>query len=184
MQFFDQYPKIDYPFQFGDNRTIYKQLVDITTNVRLDQDTLNNVINYNYDVVTDGSTPEIISYNNYNTTFNHLLIILANDNKEDWRNSTPLTASEFDSYINEKYANPYGIHHFEDPQGNEIDNIYNDSSDTTSQISYPKNVIPVTNYEYEARLNEQKRAVRIVRPELTEMVNQLIKEKIARTTNV
>ena len=174
--FFDQYPKIDYPFEFNGN-VLYKQMVDITTNVRLDQATLDNVINYNYDVANDGETPEVISYNNYQTPFNHMLIILAN-NKEDWRESTPLTAGEFDSYISEKYANPYGIHHYEDPYGNEIDNIYNESDDRTSSISYPKNVIPITNYEYESRLNEAKRPIKIVRPELTDVDNQLIKEKI------
>lgn len=175
--FFSQYPKISYPFTFGDN-TIYKQVVDITTNVRIDQQALDNVINYNYTVVQNGSTPEVISYDNYETPYNHHLIILAND-KEDWRESTPLTSAEFESYIKEKYVNPYGIHHFEDPDGNEIDNLYYDDSSTgNGDISYPQNVIPVTNYEYESRLNEAKRNVRVVRPELTEIVNQMIKQKI------
>ena len=175
--FFDQYPKISYPFTFGGN-VIYKQMVDITTNVRLDQQTLDSVINYNYDVVNDGATPEVISYNSYKTPFNHHLIILANDNREDWRESYPLTSTEFESYIKEKYANPYGIHHFEDPQGNEIDNLYDNSDGTGARVSYPKNVIPITNYEYESRLNENKRYTKIIKPELTDTVNQLIKEKI------
>ena len=159
-----------YPFKIGEN-TINKQIVDITANVRLNQQTLDNFVNYDYDVTTDGDTPEIISYNKYGTSFNHHLIILAND-KYDWRESTPLTATEFESYINEKYSDPYGIHHYEDPQGNEIDNIYSDSND--SNFAYPKNVIPITNYEYETRLNEAKRPIKIIKPKYTELVNDLI----------
>lgn len=168
--FFSKYPKINYPFTINGN-DIIKEVVDITSNIRLTKDTIDNLVNYNYDVIRDGETPEIISYNSYGTAFNHHLIILAND-KFDWRESTPLTSQEFENYVNEKYANPYGIHHFEDPAGNEIDNIYSDSGD--SDFAYPKNVIPVTNYEYETRLNEDKRPVKIIKPQYTEIVNDMI----------
>ena len=168
--FFAKYPKINYPFTIN-GKNIVKQMTDITTNVRLTPETLQNIVNYDYDVIPDGETPEIISYNSYGTSFNHHLIIIAND-KYDWRESTPLTSQEFESYINEKYVDPYGIHHYEDPQGNEIDNTYSDNDD--DDFAYPKNVIPVTNYEYEMRLNEAKRPVKIVKPQYTEIVNELI----------
>ena len=168
--FFSKYPKISYPFTIN-NQPIIKQMVDITANIRLTQQTLQNVVNYDYDVMHDGETPEIVSYNNYGTAFNHQLIIIAND-KFDWRESTPLTSQEFENYINEKYADPYGIHHYEDVNGNEIDNIYSDNND--DDFAYPKNVIPITNYEYEMRLNEAKRPIKIVKPQYTGIVNDLI----------
>lgn len=168
--FFSKYPKISYPFTIGSKRII-KSVVDITSNIRLTKDTIDNLVNYNFGVAKDGETPEVTSYNSYGTSFNHHLVILAND-KYDWRESTPLTSAEFESYINEKYSNPYGIHHFEDPQGNEIDNVYSNSGD--SDFAYPKNVIPVTNYEYEMRLNEARRPIRIIKPQYTEIVNDLI----------
>lgn len=175
--FFSQYPKIDYPFDFGDNR-MYKQMVDITTNIRMTQQTLSNAFNYNYTVIRDGESPEIVSYNEYGTTGNHHLVIMANA-LFDWRESYPLTAQEFESYIKEKYANPYGIHHFEDPEGNEIDNLYNDGNSHSDNVSYPKNVIPITNYEYESRINEAKRGLKLVKPEYTAIVNDLIKDEIS-----
>lgn len=167
---FSKYPKIDYPFEIGD-QTITKTMVDITANVRLTKETIDNLINYDYDVTSDDDTPEIISYNKYGTAFNHHLVIIAND-KYDWRESTPLSPYELEQYVHEKYANPYGIHHYEDPQGNEIDNIYSDSGD--NDFAYPKNVIPVTNYEYETRINEARRPVKIIKPQYSEIVNNLI----------
>lgn len=166
--FFSKYPKINYPYKIGDHQ-ITKQIVDISANVRLDPNTLNDVVNYNYAALADGETPEIVSYNMYGTTFNHHLVVIAND-KYDWRESTPLTSTQFESYVNEKYANPYGIHHYEDLQGNEVDNTYGDDKD----FAYPKNVIPITNYEYEMRLNEAKRPIKIIKPQYTEVVNSLI----------
>lgn len=171
--FFESFPQISYPVEI-ENKTVYKQLVDISTNVRLSDDTLNNVVNYNYRVLVDGETPEITAYETYSDPFEHHLVILAND-RYDIAEAYPLTHLEFEKFVNEKYSNPFAIHHFEDVNGNVVDNLFQTSDDG---YSYPKNVIPITNYEYESRLNEQRRAVRVIRPEYAATVDGLINDSI------
>lgn len=172
--YFDSFNKINYPVDVNGN-TIMKTIVDITTNVRLSQEMIDQTVNYNYSTLTDGETPEITAYEAYDDPYQHHLVILAND-RFDHRESYPLTSSEFDSYVNEKYSNPYGIHHYEDINGNIVDNLYNDNQD--NDVVYPKNIIPITNIEYETRINEEKRRIRTIKPQLVSTVNQLIDDTI------
>lgn len=165
MSIYTNYPTIQYKFDIG-SKIIYKDVTDITANVRIDKKDLNSIIDYQYQVINDGESPEITSYKNYDNCDYYYLLMLANDNY-DWKESYPLTASEFESFIKEKYTNPYGIHHYEDIKGNIVDNIGDDSG----EFSFPKNVIPVTNYEYEQRINESKRNVKIINKNVVANVN-------------
>jgi len=71
-----------------------------------------------------------------------------------------MTTPQFQSYVNDKYTNPSGIHHYE---------IAQTSGDTTTKIevndlvTYP-NATPITNFEYEERLEDSKRSIRLLDP--------------------
>ena len=174
---YSKYPKILYAVKINDD-IVYKPLVDITTNIRLTSETINNVVNYDYRMCNDGDTPEILSDLVYNTPSNHHLVMLAND-KFDWREDNPVRPTVFDSYISEKYAHPFDVHHYEDVNGNEVDSIHK-GSDDPDDMSPPKNVIPVTNYEYEMRKNESKRPVKLIKAEYTERINDMIKDYLTK----
>ena len=78
-----------------------------------------------------------------------------------------LSTPQFNSYINQKYVdsdgdpNPSGVHHYE---------IAQTSGDTSVTIEVPSNTGEnvgasiVTNYEYEQRLQDQKRQIRLLDP--------------------
>ncbi len=172
---FDLYDTIDYPVEINGERT-FKSVRDITSNIRLTKDTIDNIVNYDLRVLGDDETPEITSNEVYDSPFDNILVMLAND-RFDWRNDTPVSSTVFQKYVYEKYSDPYGIHHYEDIDGNIVDNLFDDG-DTQGTFAYPKNVFPITNYEYEQRLNEQKRPIQVIKSQYVNLVNQLIKEKL------
>jgi hypothetical protein len=116
--------------------------------------------------VREGETPEIIAHKLYGDSELHWVVMLVNDvidRYHDWPMSTP----QFNSYINQKYVdsdgdpNPSGVHHYE---------IAQTSGDTSITIEVPNNTganvgaSTVTNYEYEQRLQDQKRQIRLLDP--------------------
>lgn len=171
---FELYPTLYYPLDVN-GKTVYKNVSDITSNIRLTQKTTDTALNYDQRVLGDGETFDITANEVYEDPQNHILVMLAND-RFDWRNDTPLSSVEFQSMINEKYSDPYGIHHYEDVDGNIVDNVWDDDAD--HEFAYPQNIIPITNYEYETRINEAKRHIKVIKQEYSSVVNKLLKDKL------
>jgi hypothetical protein len=82
------------------------------------------------------------------------------DRYYDW----PLSLSAFEEYVKDKYANPQGIHHYEKTQssgatsGNgpaDYDHMIEVNSDDADGQS-------VSNYEYEQRLQDKKRQIKLL----------------------
>ena len=112
-----------------------------------------------YDV-REGDSPESIADKLYGDPEYHWVILMLNnitDRYHDW----PLSTPQFLEYVNEKYDNPSGIHHYE---------ISQSSGDTTIKIDigtdntdYPTASI-ITNAEYEEELQNNKRKIRLLDP--------------------
>lgn len=110
-----------------------------------------------------GDTPESVSYKVYGTVDYYWVVLLMNDVKDryyDW----PLNLQDFEAYVKEKYDNPSAVHHYEidqssgttDPNGpGDFDYKIEVNSDTSGAQA-------VSNYEYEQRLQDQKRQIRIL----------------------
>lgn len=116
---FQNYKNIYYPFLDGEGETFYKVVKDITENLKIRQDAIDILELFEYYNLRDNETPEIVASKYYNDPKLHYLVLLANQ-RYDWRNDFPLTAQQLREYVNESYANPNGIHHYEDADGNEI----------------------------------------------------------------
>ncbi len=157
MSYFVKYPHIFYSFNEGENVIVR----DITTRVTLPQDVLSTDALYQDAVINSGEMPEDVSYRLYKSTQYHWIIMLVNQIIEpsDW----PMSYADVEEYANELYENPYGVHHYEDADGNWA------TSGTT-----------ITNLEYEQTLNEEKRLIRVIRPDLISVFvsefNNLMKE--------
>lgn len=103
--------------------------------------------------IRDGESPHMIADRAYDNPDYYWIILLFNDRHdeiEDW----PLDQLSLDSYIKRKYDDPNGIHHWEAI-----------STGAWVCLQHPEyDRIPITNSEWEMRLNEEKRKIKIPLP--------------------
>jgi len=153
--YFKDIPNIYYKVNIN-NKEHLKILKDITYNIRLKKNLLDNIsLYYDYDLVK-GDTPEIIAHKIYGSTKFHWLIMLANE-KYHWIKDFPLDDEILQQYIDDKYGETQNdIRHY-------VLDGYIVSSNTIGAT-------PVTNYDYEASLNESKRRIKVIDPELLPII--------------
>lgn len=155
--YFKRFPTIYYPVTInGVNQ--YSILKDVTINVRFVKEFLSNITLYDlYDIV-DGETPEIISEKFYGTPLYHWIVMIVNE-RYDYINDFPLPYDQLVSYVKDKYGeeNMYNAHHYENAQGY----IVNPDEPFAKEI---------TNFDYEEKLNESKRTIKIISRSIVETV--------------
>ncbi len=164
--FFKEFPVIPYQFNIGGKNTL-RMVRDITLNVQLKKQFLDNLNYYSEYDIQEGETPERIAEKIYGNSNYHWLIMMCN-NKFDYSADFPLSQDLLFKYVSEKYGEGnendqhiiYDRPHFETPGGFVVDEDYPEA-------------IPISNYEYEFRLNEKKRKIKIVNPRI---VNQIVNE--------
>jgi len=119
-----------------------------------------------YDVV-DGEKPEDVAYKWFGDAQLHWVILMTNnvlDRYYDW----PMNQVQFQEYLEDKYSNPDGIHHYE---------LTQDSGRTTSQgpsdyshkvevNSDTVNASSISNREYEEREQDKKRQIQLLNKSL------------------
>lgn len=161
--YFKQLPQILYNFPIGDTEKVII-VRDITANVRVLKEVLENVSLYDeYDIV-DGETPEIVSEKIYGSPTYHWALMIANQ-RFDYINDWPLTYDRIQQYCIDKYGEEeiYYTHHYENAEG------YVVNSDTFGAT-------PISNIDYELSENEKKRRIKIIsRDLLNQLVNQFNK---------
>jgi hypothetical protein len=165
MSYFEMFPSIYYSAK-GDGK--YTVMKDLMSRVKLISKVKENILGFDYYDVKDGETPEMIAHKYYGDVNLHWIILVTNDiidYYEDW----PMSVQRFEEFVKEKYDNPQGIHHYE---------ITQTSGDTTVTIDVGMNTTdysgtPISNYQYEDKLQEKKRQIRLITPEY---VDQFVKE--------
>ena len=164
--YFDSFPIINYGSTDGTIKTVTNLLkrVAIRSKVKTNASLFDT-----YDVKS-GETPEVIADKFYDDPQLHWVIMLVNnvtDRYHDW----PMNEQQFSTFVNEKYSNPDGIHHYE---------ITQESGDTKQKIEvYDPDLIssdtdaytsatPITNREYEESEQDRKRKIRLLDPEVVD----------------
>jgi len=151
--YFKEFPLYQYDF---DNKGQSAKLVtDILRRVALNAKVrANSLVFDNYDV-KEGETPEIVADKYYGESQYHWVVLLVNDITGwfDW----PLDSVTYSKYLLDKYGdNIDGVHHYE---------INQTSGDTTIKLevsSDTSGATIVTNREYEDRLQDEKRQIRLL----------------------
>ena len=109
MQYFKNLPKIAY-IDKNQVSTVYTNLM---ARVSFIPEMLNNGLNFYLYDVQDGDTPEIVAHKYYNDVSRFWIVLYCNemmDPQWDW----PLSYSQFNSYVEDKYGNDLNsIHHYE-----------------------------------------------------------------------
>ena len=75
---------------------------------------------------------------------------------------------QFNTYVNEKYDNPDGVHHYEISQASgdtstKIE-VYNNSALFSGDTDFYSNATTITNREYEEREQDKKRQIKLLDP--------------------
>ena len=137
-----------------------------------------------YDV-KEGETPEIIAHKLYGDPELHWVILLIN-NITDRYHQWPMSTPQFLAYVNNKYSNVDGVHHYEIAQDSgDTDTkieVYNNSALYTGDSDFYASATTITNFEYEESEQDKKRKIRLVDPEYIEQFvteyQNLMKESI------
>ena len=134
----------------------------------------------NYDV-RDGEKPEDIAYKWFGDAQLHWVILMTNNVTNryyDW----PMNSVQFQAFLEDKYDNPDGIHHYELTQdsGRTSGQGPNDYSYKVEVNSDTTNASSISNREYEEREQDKKRSIRLLNqkflPAFIEEFDNLIKE--------
>lgn len=141
--------------------------VNLTRRTTVASTIKNNEAYYYAYTVSEGDTPENLADRFYDDV-NLAWVILDFNNIVNVFEEWPKDQAELDSYVQEAYENPYGIHHYVSLEG--------DIVDYQTQPSW--NRIPVTNYEHETEVNDAKRDVKLVLPEYVNDIVNLQKDLI------
>jgi len=158
--YFKEFPNIYYLYNIN-GEEVLKVVKDITQNVRLRKEILENITLYDEYDVREGETPEMIANMLYGSSQYHWVIMLANQKYnyiEDW----PKRYHELEEYILAKYETveqAYATHHWE--------------KDGFVVNSDAEGAYPVSNYQYEEQLNDQKRRIKLISPNI---LNQILTE--------
>ena len=158
--YFSQFPKLVYDIK-GNNT--YKVVPDIFRRIKVKNRIKNNVPLLDKYSVKDGETPEGLAYKVYGNSNYHWIILLLNDIQNiyyDW----PLSSVAFNNYVNDKYDDPGAIHHWEKVQssGRQIGDGPEDYSHMIECNSTDTGAGAVTNFEYEMRIQNKKRLIKLL----------------------
>ena len=114
--YFRQLPDLDYPSLANDRQSSYDylQVKNIFKRGVLNEDILNNYLNFEKYSIEGDERPDSVSEKFYKNPRYDWLILLAN-NIISVRDEWPMSENDFYTYVNEKYTNEElsYIHHYE-----------------------------------------------------------------------
>ena len=160
MSYFSRFPKMVYDVKGNDN---YKLLPDILRRVKQRNAIASGQFIFDtYDVV-NGEKPEDIAYKWFGDAQLHWVILMTN-NVTDRFYQWPMSQPQFQAFLEDKYDNPDGIHHYEitKSSGNTSSSGPNDYSHLVEVNSDTDNASSISNREYEERLQDKYRSIKLL----------------------
>ena len=162
--YFDSFPKIFYDSVGQGNP---KVVTNLLRRVAIRAKVKTNTMLYDTYDVKSGETPEIIADKLYQDPELHWIVMLVN-NITDRYHQWPMKEQQFNTFLNEKYDNPDGVHHYEISQesgdtSTKIE-VYANEALYTGDTDFYNSATIVTNREYEEREQDKKRQIRLLDP--------------------
>ena len=160
--YFSRFPLTVYDMK---GNGVYKLLPDILRRVKLRSGIKAGAFIFTEYDVRDGEKPEDVAVKWFGDPEYHWVILMTN-NITDRYYQWPLTQPQFQNFIEDKYgiASIDSIHHYEITQtsGRTTSNGPNDYSHLVECNSDEEGASPVTNREYEQRLQDKFRSIRLL----------------------
>ena len=180
MAYFDELPNIFHPSLLPSSNKVEDRIavknIFKRSKLRSDVDQVITVFNYYY--VRENYRPDMVAEEIYEDPELDWVILTTN-NIINIRDQWPLNHNDLHNHIVEKYgseANTLGIHHYETkkmvdeynrtviPAGLQVDANFTFQYKNYSNSMVTVNpVVSVTNYDYETKLNEEKRKIKVLK---------------------
>ena len=187
--YFSYLPNFDYVNRIPSEQNIssYTEVKNLFKRVKLSSSLFQDLTNFTkYQIVGD-ERPDYVSYKLYDTP-NYEWIILLSNNIINIQDEWPMSNRTFELYMNKKYGvtNYDQIHHYESIEVKDSSNSFtvlkkglevpSDYSITFFDGALGKEStitdtnVGVTNYEYESKIQDDKRNIFLLRPNLIQTV--------------
>jgi hypothetical protein len=188
--YFRNLPNFDYVNRTSDGRNIsdYTAVKNLFKKGKLREDIIENLTLFEKYTIIGDDRPDNVAYEVYgDATLDW--VVLTSNNIINVYDEWPMSQQSFDTYLTQKYLFNYnliynGIHHYEskevrNSQGVVIfpKGITVEATQTVSYYDYydEKQVtidvaVPITNYEYEEKLNNEKRNIFLLKNEYLNIV--------------
>ena len=159
-RYFETFPKLLYDI---DNTKNVKLVTDIFRRIKVREQLKTNAALFSKYSVPSGEQPETTSYKHFGTTDYFWIILLLNDITDRYY-GWPLSDQDFEKYGKDKYANPGAVHHYEITQssGKQSGDGPDDYTHKIEVNSDTAGAQSVSNIEYEQRLQDQKRQIKLL----------------------
>ena len=182
MAYFQELPNISYPSLLPSSSKVEDRIIvkNIFRRSKLRTDVDQSLTAFDYYYIQEGQRPDILAQDLYQNSELDWVILTTN-NITNIRDQWPLDHNDLHDYMLEKYGseqNIAGIHHYETKEildeykrvvmraGLEVDVNFTFKYQTyTNSIVTVNPVAPITNYQYETKLNEEKRKIRTLKPQ-------------------
>ena len=171
--YFNRFPLMAYDIK---GTSVYKLVPDILRRVKLRSGIRSGMFLFdNYDV-KDGEKPEDVAFKWFGDPQYHWVILMTNnitDRYYEW----PMTQPQFQEFLEDKYglSNIDSVHHYEisKASGRTTSNGPSDYSHLVECNSDEDGATAVTNREYEQRLQDKYRQIRLLD---RKYLNQFVEE--------
>ena len=181
MAYFQELPNILYPSLLPSRNKVESTIVvkNIFKRAKLRTDLDQAITGFNYYTFKEGMRPDMIAQELYDNPELDWVVLISN-NITNIRNEWPLSHNDLQEYMLDKYgseANVAGVHHYETrkivdeynrvviPAGLEVDaNFSFKYKNYSNSIVTVNPVSAITNYQYEVKLNDEKRRIRVLKP--------------------
>ena len=174
--YFDSFPVIPYDSK-GDLNS--KDVTNLLRRVGMRTKLKTNTLLYDTYDVKEGETPEMIAHKLYGDAKLHWIILLVNDITDRYH-QWPMTGGQFLDYLNDKYTNPDGIHHYESTQTSGDTKVKIEVFNEVDDDAYT-GLTPITNREYEEQEQDKKRQIRLLDPSFVEQFTDEYQKLIGET---
>jgi len=165
--YFSKFPQGNYDLKGNGNA---KLVTDLMRRVKIRSKIVNEASLYDKYDVPSGEKPEDTAFKHFGDPELHWVILLTN-NITDRYYGWPLSFQDFETFITDKYTNPDGIHHYEVTRssGKTSGNGPDDYSHKIEVNSDASGAQSVSNREFEQRLQDQKRLIKLLNPSFLEL---------------
>tara|TARA_B110000495_G_scaffold58271_1_gene49389 strand:+ start:370 stop:876 length:507 start_codon:yes stop_codon:yes gene_type:complete len=160
--YFTHFNRINYDIKGVDGLLQITPITNIVQRARMKTFFINHQVYFSKYLVKDGETPEILANEFYGDSELHWIILFAQqviNPYYDW----PIHYFDLLKYTEKKYVDKgglTGVHHYMDEKSLVVD-------------IWAAGAVPVTNIEYEEKINDKKREIDMVRPD---QINEILKE--------